>query len=1501
MPLRLSTPDNGFTAHIAQQTTVPAPTGQPLTGIADTLTDLALFPTAPAVVAARHPQAFDSAMRLDNAVFNGWQALTRPTFTADPTFDPLPQLQASGLWDQYRDNFVNVRSQGEYDWTVNKIAQENNDRQTLARAGSAGVLLGMQAGLVDPTSLLPAIAEGKGVIALMKSVLLGTAAAAIDEVPLRFNQLTRTNADTAFSVAGGAVMGGFLGGASQYLRGAIDRAGTADALARVANDIDVSPNEAAISNSRVSAVEDQIRAVQERQAAERSMAPLDDHELFAQHKTELDDLTTQLHDAQREAQVPVREIDDALRASSGKGASVGAEALDRDAGGLKGMLGIGERLTKIAGPVTANLGQRVSRTIRQATAELSTAGLRLERNLLLSAHVIDPATGKVIQQGGEIIGSIPSNQGGTVESIVQSRRAEVLGTLNKSYENYSNYVFGKGQAEGPFRNQRAAIAGAIDRRAKVGPNSRMNRKEFFQAVGNAMLQGDKHAIPEVAATAAEHRKLYDSLFDEAKQVGIISPEVELIGDPSFLNRLYDQDAIARNPNRFLELLTEHMNEQLQKDFQKTVEGFKQAQARDTQRVSDMTMPAETAKPLREALQAELKALDATANEDLGPMEELITGYRSAAATAAKDANKLTRQIEAGAYGSSQERQALVTQRDRLLQNRNDYRDEVANLQQLGGADLQERAARRAEIKRRLRGLNKNEYYIGEQYRKKFSQIEVLEEDSLSSADRLVGAGQRALAMMNAVSDKSEKAIQQAGAALDSLVAKWTGLGNKIEALKAKPENTDVSIENPDNEVAKLLGYQNSQATTLQRLLDAQESLRSLSNIDRTEGGVQEARAAIQEALDATTEQVVKLNAKRAQRIAKLEASAEKFDKEAWNVRVKEVQDRIKTREAETRERLRAHGAENVDLEGGTADFKQHAQDIAESAMERIQGTNVRLPGFDALSDARGTELARTLSIPSERLTPYGFLNTDAEHLIHAYGNTLIPDIELTRRLGTLAPDGSLNPTFKSINEEERQVLARVEQDIRFPLQKDGTRKGVALSAKQEAALGQQLKDVRKEFDTGRKNLQAIIMRLRHQWGVPKSPNGYMARGVSVVQSLQALRLLGGVTLSSISDLGRPIMKYGLLRTGQSAWVPLVTNLKAVRMSMREAQRAFVAIETLTADRAHQMADLLQNAQRRSKGEAVLEWGTSKLNIIAGFGPWTDVMKTLSTMTFTSKVLDSLELALRGKGNAADRKEATEFLASLGWDSQLQERVWKQIEDGGGEQIGGTWVPQTERWADKEAVRAMRAATYSEAAASIVTPGVEKNLFLDSTATGKIIFSLKSFSMSSTSKTTMAALQQRDMAVLNGTMISLALGLLSVYLKAQVAGGTSLDRFNSLSPQQMVNEAIDASGMMGAISLGTQLASDLSAGPASGDQPQQKLLHDVRGLVGAYDLTDPANQLIGDAFGPSVSLVQLVAQAEASGHWTPSEIHRIRQLLPFQNLVYMRWLFDKLENAVGGSR
>lgn len=1418
---------------------------------------------------------FGAAFELENDVKNGWELLTEPVWQRDPNFNLEANLKEADLWDEYRWNFLGVESADHFLYKARKIQRELAARQILAAAGPDGVVASFVAGAASPTVLLPFVGPGlKGAKAIATGLAWGAVGGAAQEIPLQLNQELRTLQDTAISVGFSTVVGGLLGGGIGYLNARLDT---------VADGMAVSPREPYRSPSeQIAAIETDIARLEAAQAAN-----------VEGRNVEIDEAIGVMRARQRELEIDnanLREntaIEREVESSAiGQRSAAGADVVDNDAGGLASMLGIGERLTRLAGPVTAVLGQKLSPQGRRMMAQISTAGLRLEGNLVLSKGQFDDAGKLIPGTEGKIIGAIPSNEGGTLEGIIQSRRGDTLALIERGYENYSDYWFGSGNKPGAFRNTRAYTESLVQAKR----SGKLNRRQFFEEVGKAMWAGDVHDIPEVAKTAKEFREYYDQLLEEAQSAGLIPEEIsDASPDLSFLNRVYDTTAIQRNPNRFVELLSNHFKNVLQQDLQKMHDSWARAEGADTQRLEDMDLPLEQAQKLKADFQNELKALDDAENDEYVWLQQLINDKRSDMRQLSMERKKLEKELREGPQTLAVMR-PLREKIDVLRSAREAAQNEVTRLETLGGPDLEARQLRRTELKRRIRNLNRSKYMVEERARAKYDKIDELEEANIASLERIIQQGNRAMktlekedASFDAEFSKLHKAVvdaQNKTASLDEQINSLHEAAAKQKEAAAAEGNALKITDDTDEILSKLFAKEEKRQAAVDRFNEVSEDLDAFQNINWVERGRDDARAVVQDAMNEAVERVNRVNTARAKRIAKLEAQAEKFDSKAWEAKRAEVVERMRTRKEKVREKANDMGADNYDMVRGTANFDQRAKEIAELATDRITGINVRLAGFDAMADARGTELARTLSIDSQVLAREGFLVSDAEHLLHVYAQTLIPDIEIVNRLGAFAPDGERNLQFRELNEEMRATLQRAENDFRAKAAKEG-------KPVDEAKLGNLLAGIDKEYRGIRSNLDATIRRLRGNWGIPSNPDGFATRGVQVVLSLQALRFLGTVGLSSIPDVARPIMRYGLGRTMRAAWLPMISNWKAVKMSADEARRAFVAVESATAQRAFQLSELMHFARKRTKVEAGLEWATSKIGIAFGFAPWTDLMKTLSSMTLNMKMLDSIDLAVNGIKTDKKRLEAIDFLNSLGIGQDMQRRMWDEMQNGGGEKINGVWVPQTSRWTDKEAIKTYRAALYSEGAASIITPGVELPKVVNATLPGRLFFNLKSFALASTSKTLMAGLQQRDMAVLNGVFMSLALGALSFYLKAVIAGGAAEERMRNATWQQWADEALNASGILGALSIGQQISGNIPG------------LRNVTSFSGGTAARSSASGLVEDVAGPSADLAFTLASIMTGlDKPTRAQVHRVRQLLPAQNLFFLRRLFDQLENAIG---
>ena len=160
---------------------------------------------------SRNRAAFHAAFELENDVINTYDLMTRPTRSPDPDFDIVPRLKQDGLWDNFRDNFIGVFNEADYNDTFARIQREERNKQIAAAAGPVGTLAMVLAGTVSPTVLLPFTGQSRGAIAIGKAIGWGLAGGVLQELPLQLAQETRTFEESALSVATSTVLGGVLG------------------------------------------------------------------------------------------------------------------------------------------------------------------------------------------------------------------------------------------------------------------------------------------------------------------------------------------------------------------------------------------------------------------------------------------------------------------------------------------------------------------------------------------------------------------------------------------------------------------------------------------------------------------------------------------------------------------------------------------------------------------------------------------------------------------------------------------------------------------------------------------------------------------------------------------------------------------------------------------------------------------------------------------------------------------------------------------------------------------------------------------------------------------------------------------------------------------------------------------------------------------------------------------------------------------------------------------
>ena len=967
-------------------------------------------------------------------------------------------------------------------------------------------------------------------------------------------------------------------------------------------------------------------------------------------------------------------------------------------------------------------------------------------------------------------------------------------------------------------------------RAQIG--GKMSKSEFRAEIARAMFNGDEHEIVQIRDTARFLRqKLWDPLYDEAVRVGIFNGNETALSDPTHMLRMYNTRMIEARRPEFVGKLADHYERKLLDEFTSARENFDESEKKFAEYLEDIRRPPEEVKATQEQLKGDLQALEEgrglrrVQGVPLDEYEDAIRELRRQASLARK-------------AGDNMRRKSLL--------------EDARAMEAAGGETLAALKGQRAAIKRRLRNLTRSEASLGERHAKKLEKIEALEEANVKTLRQAIRSGQRVQRELDKWSDKR-------------LNAELSKLRNEFERVAAQYDKVEARIAklvDKDDPDFKILALGEDAGAKADKLTAISEMIGAAEDLDRDF-----IRAAINEALDESLAVLARRMSKRAFREERLMAQAAKLTPEALEAHVGAKRAKLAERVLRTEESFRARGADEVDLRKGIANFSRYAKETAEATTENILGTYLRLPAVDILQQERGSELARVLDIPTKEI--WDFVEQDIEKLIRAHLRTMAPDIEIMDKLRVRGADSfDWRNMVRPIVEERNRIIDDINAEE------------ISDAAKEKKIL-----KVTDKYAGHMRDIEATISRLRHTWGIPQEPNGIATRAGRLMMNLNVLRLMGTVSISSIPDVARPVMKYGLLRTFRDGFVPLITNFQAMKLSAREVKLAGAALDPVLHTRAAALFDVLDDLGRTSKFERGVEYLSHRQGVVALFDYWTSAMKQFTGVVANAELLDSVRLVVEG-GSKREVKRATEYLARNGIDGNMAADIWRETtQAGGGNRVNGVWWPNTEAWKDPATVRAYRAALVREVDNAIITPGVERPLWTNSTMLGRIISQFQSFAFSSTTKTLAAGLQEDTAKVLVGMNISLAFGALSYYLWALSVGGDALKQANKFDPAKYADEAITRSGLLGIGDIGQRILERIPATAPYATFSGQRTTR--RG----------GDELLGALGGPSLDLLDNVSNVlMGADEPTQATANSARRLLPWQNVFYIRQGYDQVIDA-----
>ncbi len=525
------------------------------------------------------------------------------------------------------------------------------------------------------------------------------------------------------------------------------------------------------------------------------------------------------------------------------------------------------------------------------------------------------------------------------------------------------------------------------------------------------------------------------------------------------------------------------------------------------------------------------------------------------------------------------------------------------------------------------------------------------------------------------------------------------------------------------------------------------------------------------------------------------------------------------------------------------------------------------PAFGSGQQLRGSLKSREFAIPTAMVKD--FVEKDPQHLVSSYLRSVLTDVMLTQRFG----DVEMRDVFRKLNEEYagRAKDLTAEKDLS------------ALEKERQGMI---------------RDLAATRDRVRGVYGWSPDPRMRNAARIgNVARNWNVIADLGTSVANRLGDAGaNAVFRHGFLNVFRDGWTPMFKALVGQR-ELASAYRAqakamAVGVDGMMGHMSHDFGDVLDDYRPGSKFERGLAWAADRSMLVNLHGPWTDWTKTFAGGVASAELLRTAERVVAGSASAKD----IERLAAASIDRHMAARIWKEFDGGGGDRIDGVPVPNTRDWKDMSARRAFEAAIGREADIAVITPGLEKPLWMSGPIAG-LVGQFKSFVAGAWERLLIANLQQRDARTLQGLITAVATGMLSYRLYTWLSG-----REASSNPADWVKEGIHRSAVLAWFSEANALQAKFTGGATDAyraigaTSPLSR--HDHSQLA---ELLGPTYSRLEGLTGAAGDAVRAVIPGDKPAHvWTAQDTHKLREVMFLQNLMGVRILFDKAEDGINSA-
>jgi hypothetical protein len=429
--------------------------------------------------------------------------------------------------------------------------------------------------------------------------------------------------------------------------------------------------------------------------------------------------------------------------------------------------------------------------------------------------------------------------------------------------------------------------------------------------------------------------------------------------------------------------------------------------------------------------------------------------------------------------------------------------------------------------------------------------------------------------------------------------------------------------------------------------------------------------------------------------------------------------------------------------------------------------------------------------------------------------------------------------------------------------------------------------------------------VKNKYGIPDNPNSYFFKGVTMMKVFNNLTMLTG--FSQVADIGRVLTVDGLLNTSRKLIQAFSNgNGKSIfKAGLKEGRLAGQMWDTTIAwSRANIISgnDFLHSSFTGAEklfqeaNQVMFQYGNMQ-------NPWNVVVKTASTIMAQTKLLDIIERLAKGK---SVKNWEREYVASLGFGSATKKEMasiikvnelYQKYGNGKGTSSGPLTkdhdllkFPNTDLWInsvdDLDAAMKFRAALYQEVDNIIVTPSLADAPLIANTLGGSLIFQYKKFGMSYTRRVLLRGLQAQDGRFIQSLAALTLLGMMIDAIRSKQTGAP----YDNKTLSEKVLDGAERGGIGGIFTDIDRIMMALSDNKV-GIRPL------LLGIQRPYGTSLKRKMGSITPTGSSIGNIMEIIYDWGRGRHTHHTARRIRRAIPYNNVWYADFLFDKLEKGL----